>query len=143
MTGKMTCQVEGLTWSCKAKGEDFKLNTYYQIECTCCLSKTPNGAILTSLKGEDFFSLGPRMYSFITFLYHTMPWISMFGTEWQYHHCRFKVNDIYIFWNKDFFNYSMVSILVWIIHSKYKINSFSLSPKVVNFSSYKAYQLPN
>ena len=67
----------------------------------------PNGAILTSLKGEDFF-IGTKA----VLLHHVLipPRVADINAslEWQCHHRRLKVNDIYMFRNKDFLNFSVI-----------------------------------
>ena len=69
----------------------------------------PNGAILTSLKGEDFFIGTKVVLLHHVLISHHIADINV-GPEWECHHRRFKVNNIYMFRNNNFFNLSMVSM---------------------------------
>jgi hypothetical protein len=69
----------------------------------------PNGGILTSLKGEDFFIGTKAMLLHHVPIPHCITDINV-GPEWQYQHCMVKVNDRYIFETKIFFNFFIVLI---------------------------------
>ena len=67
------------------------------------------GAIFPLLKGEDFF-IGTKA----VLLHHVLipPRVADINAslEWQCHHHRLKVNDIYMFRNKDFLNFSVILV---------------------------------
>jgi hypothetical protein len=67
----------------------------------------PNGGILTSLKGEDFFGTKNVLLHHIP-IPNRITDINI-GPEWQYQHRMVKVNDN-TYLKQRFFNFSMVSI---------------------------------
>ena len=70
----------------------------------------PNEEFLTFEQGEDGTIRTKTVLLHHVLVPHCVMDINA-RLEWQCHHRRLKVNDIYMFWNKDFLNFSV--ILLW------------------------------
>jgi hypothetical protein len=69
----------------------------------------PNGGILTSLKGEDFFIGTKAVLLYHVLIPHHIANIMLAPNGRQCHHRMVKVSNKYTFRNKDFFYFYMVS----------------------------------